>query len=217
MNTPNRPRARLGININKITSVAGRGQAICNGFSADKVTYASPNPPLSGLLTLLGNLSSAQSLVSTRTKGMAASRDVQRDLLIMGLRSELLYVQNLVDTSAPSRGVALIENAGMLVAAAPVHTKAVLSLALGKASGSVVCSASVGLLLGTGASMPKQLRFFNWQYTLDGKTFVNAPPTSTWKTTLLGLPLLTVVGVRVNLNNAEGPGPWSQVVTITVH
>ena len=217
MNTPNRPRAMLDITPSKITTVVGRAEAIGNGFSADKVTYASPNPPLSAFLTLLTNVTSAQSLVSSRTKGMAASRNVQRDLLIMGMKSELLYVQNLVDTSIPSRGVALIENAGMLVATAPARTKAVLSLALGKASGSVVCSASVALLLGTGALKPKQLRFFNWQYTLDGKTFLNAPPTSTWKTTLLGLPLLTVVGVRVNLNNADGPGPWSQVVNILIH
>ena len=56
------------------------------------------------------------------------------------------------------------------------------------------------------------------EYTLDGgRTFVTAPSTTTGKTTLVNLPSLTVVGVRVNLNLREGPGEWSPVVTIVVH
>ena len=59
---------------------------------------------------------------------------------------------------------------------------------------------------------------FYWEYTLDGgKTFVSMPSTPTGKTMLLGMALLTTVGVRVSLTNSEGPGAWSQVATILVH
>jgi len=127
-----------------------------------------------------------------------------------------MYIQTLADTS-PLKAVALIQNGGLVVASVPSHAKAVLTLALGKASGSVACEANVGLLIGVGAKKPTQMRYFNWAYTLDGgKTFVPALPTPTGQTTLLGLTPLTLVGVRVNLVNSEGPGAWSQIVTILV-
>jgi hypothetical protein len=213
-----RVRAVLGIDKYKIGGVLTRAWAMYNGMDADKVTYAAASPDLPGFLVLIQSLTSAHQLVTARTRGAAAARDVQRDLLITGMESERMYVQTLADASgSPSRGVSLIQNAGLLVAASPAHTRALLTLRLGKQPGTVICDANAGLLVGVGTPHPMQRRFFNWAYTLDGTTFASAGSTSRCKTTLQNLPLLTVVGVRVSLTNGTGPGPWSQVVTILVH
>jgi hypothetical protein len=99
----------------------------------------------------------------------------------------------------------------------PVRAKALLTLRNGKQWGSVTCDANVGLLVGAEALHPTESRYFNWQYTLDcAKTLVTLPPTTRGKTLIQGLPPLATVGVRVSLTNSEGPGPWSQWVTILV-
>src|SRR5689334_13786005 len=99
-------------------------------------------------------------------------------------------------------------------AAIPVFNKAMLTLRNAKQSGNVTCDANVGLLL-AGTSHPAQMRYFNWQYTLDaGKSFVPMPSTTRGKSLLQGLAPLTTVGVRVSMTNSNGPGEWSQLVTI---
>jgi hypothetical protein len=212
-----RVRAVLGVDKHKIPALVARAQGIYNGMDADKVTYAGANPALPAFLTMIVNLTTAQQAVRTGLKGAAAARDVQRDILWTGMDTQRIFVQGLAD-AAPSRAVSLIQNAGLLVAQFTGHPKALLTLSLGKAPGSVECDANVSLLVGAGAPRPHQRRFFNWGYTLDGaKTFVTVPSTPTGKTTITNLPLLTQVGVRVNLNNMTGPGEWSQVVYILIH
>ena len=88
----------------------------------------------------------------------------------------------------------------------------------GPQPGSVVCDANVKLLIAANAKHPRAARFFGWEYTLDGsKTFQNAPTTNNGKTLLTGLPLLTVVGVRINITLQGITSPWSDVATILVH
>jgi hypothetical protein len=211
-----RVRGILGVSRFDVPAVLNRSMAMYNGFAGDPATYASPTLALPAFLVLIQNATAAQQLALLRGKGAAGARDVQRDLLLTGMEIERMFVQALADAT-PSRAVSLIENAGLLVAPFPVHNKAMLTLGNGNPSGTVTCSANIGLLVGAGATMPHQGRFFNWEYTLDGsKTFVAMPPTSRSKTSISNLTPLTMVGVRVNLNNSEGPGPWSQVVTILV-
>ena len=215
MNKSRRVRASLDCNTNVIPDVLTRAQSMHDGMAADPVTYAAPNPGLPIFLGLITNLRTAQQAMPNRTRGSGGARDVQRDLLLTAMESERMYIQTLADAT-PLRAVPLIENAGLVVAGSPRHSKAVLTLSLGPQSGSIVCDANVSLL-GAGTKHPNEVRFFNWEFTVDGgKSFVAAPPTPKGKTTLHGLTPLTTVGVRVNRNNAEGPGEWSQIVSILV-
>ena len=217
MTTTRRLRAVLDIDKKHIPDVIARAQGMHDGMDADHGTYVAPNPPLPDFFSLIQNLVSAQLLVPKGTRGAAATRDVARDLLVTGMESERMYVQILADAS-PLKAAALIQNAGLGVAGIPMPHKALLTLSLGAQSGSLACEANIGLLLAMGPHRPHQNRFCTWEYTLDGgKTFVAAPPTSTGKTTILNLPPLSMVGVRVNLSTADGPGPWSPVVSVIVH
>jgi hypothetical protein len=211
-----RLRAVYGINIQKIVEVLSRAQAMHDGMAADPATYDSPTLALPAFLGLIQNLAVAQQAVRTRAIGARENRDVHRGLLLTGMDLERTFIQSLADAQ-PSRAAALITNGGLVVAASPVFHKALLTLRNAKPSGGVTCDAHVGLLIGAGAKHPTEKRYFGWQYTVDGgKTFTTMVPTPTGKTAIHGLAPLTTVGVRVNLTNSEGPGDWSQTVTILV-
>jgi hypothetical protein len=211
-----RVRAVFGVTMNKVAAVVGRAEAMDGGMGSDPSTYANPNPALPAFQTLITNVTSAQTAVRTRVVGAAATRDVLLQLLIGGMETERQYIQGLADANQ-SRAVQIIQNAGLVVAAASAYTKLLLVLRNGAQAGSVACDANVGMLIGAGAKHPYAARFYGWQYTVDGaKTFVTAPTTANGKTLLTGLTPLTVVGVRVNITLLGVTGEWSDVATITV-
>ena len=206
----------FGVDMKKVPAVVGRAEAMDLGMGSDPVTYANPSPPLSVFKNLITSVTTAQKEVNTRAVGAAAARDVQLGLLIAGMESERLFVQNLANTNR-SRAVEIIQKAGLVVAARPGSTKLLLVLRNGPQQGSVACDANVGMLIGTEAKHPYAARFFGWQYTVDdGKTFVTAPVTAHGKTLLTGLPSLALVGVRVNITILGVTGEWSDVATIRV-
>jgi len=114
--------------------------------------------------------------------------------------------------------VASPEQAGTLAAAAAMHLRAVgtrskpiLAAKLGTVSGLVILEANRGLL-----TKSKKAKFYEWQYTLDGKAFLAAPTTAKARTLIGGLPPLTTVGFRVRVTDTQTVGEWTQVVSILV-
>jgi hypothetical protein len=187
-----------------------------NGMNDDQVTYANPPIPLPAFLSLITNVTTTQQAVRTRVLGARENRDAALGYLLTGMGVERTFIEALANAN-PSRGAAIITNGGLVLAGTGVHTKPLLALKNGKQSCTITCIANVGLLVGAGTNHPSQRWFLNWQITLDGgKTFSTLPSTTLCKTLVTGLTPLTTVGVRVSLTNAEGPGEWSQGVTILV-
>ena len=163
------------------------------------------NPPLATFLTLIQNVRQAQLLVPTRAIGAAAARDAARDLLFTAAEMERLYVQTLVDANQ-SRAVTLIENAGPRGRALPGPPEA--------APGARQRPAARHRPLRRqrrppplDGGVPRRSRFrcINWAFSVDGgKTFVSAPATPNGKTTLVGLPSLTIVGRQGRREHREG-------------
>jgi len=213
-----RARGVLGIKPDRVPGVLERAELMLGMMGADPGTYSAPSPTLPAFKILIDNVSDAQAAARRLTIGAAATRDVQCGLLIQGMKSELFYVQSLASAAISyEHSVALILNAGILIAGYTGYDKPFLKLTPGVASGSVHCEANVGILVREAAVGRYQNRFFNWEVTLDGsRSFIAATPTSVGRTTLHGLPPRTVVGVRVCLSSAAGAGPWSQVVTTLV-
>jgi len=84
----------------------------------------------------------------------------------------------------------------------------------GAAPGTVDLDAAVGPLLGRN----RRSRAFNWQWIADGgKTFTDAPPTATGKTTIANLTPLATIGFRVKVTTTTNDGEWSAIVAIVVH
>jgi hypothetical protein len=211
-----RLRAVFGVDVHKVNEVTDRSNAMYSGFSGDPGTYANPPIALSDFKLLITNVVTAQQSVKTRTLGAREKRDVELGLLLTGMEVERAFVQALADAN-PAKAAALITGTGLVVAGTAGRNKPLLGLRNGKQSGTVICDANVGQLVGPDAKYPTGRRYFNWEYTVDGgKTFVNALSTPRSRTTITGLTPLTTVGVRVSVTDSEGPGPWSQIVTILV-
>jgi hypothetical protein len=145
---------------------------------------------------------------------VAAARDVQLASLIGMMTSELVGIQAVADSGNPEEAVATLLAGGVEVAGVPKHDKPVLEPSEGPTSGSVNLEANAKILLG---DYLRRKHFFNWEYTLDSKTFISVPSTGEARTTVTGLTPLTTVGFRVCVTKGKGVmDPWSQVVEFLV-
>jgi hypothetical protein len=210
MATVHRARAVLRIKKRKTVSVVGRANAMCNAIDNNAPLFPAPNPPTSTIRDQVAVVNKAESLANTRAKGAAGARDVQRNALVAMLESETTYIQSVADKSPTwDQAVATINNGGLEVAALGGKKKDSLEVKVGTRAGSVILDANV-------ASLTAGLKgkfFFNWQSTIDGKTFVNVPSTPNHLATVEDLTPLTTYGFRVSVtDNAGVMGPWSQIV-----
>jgi hypothetical protein len=209
-----RVRAVLGVDRFKIPALLSQSKNIYNAMSADKATYAAPNPPLATLLAQIQALDTAQQAVKARTPGAAAARDAKRDVLFASLESEQAYVQSLGDAS-PDRAPAIVTGAAMAIARAPSASKPVVDVKLGTLPGTATLRANASVLVGKGVSKRPT---FNWQLSADGgKTWSMAPSTPLAKTVIENLAPMTTYLFRVSATVANVAGEWSQPVSILVH
>jgi len=215
MATKHRARAALGINKHQTVSVVGRANAMCVGVDGHPATFPNPSPPTSAIKAQIAVVNQAEITAASRAKGTAAARDVERNALVGMLEAELNYIQGVADQSATwDKAVAILEAGGLSLVTIAARTKGILVVKQGPASGSVVLDANVGVLT---AGLRGKFSF-NWQYTLDGKTYVTLPPTPNHKTTVANLSPVTSVGFRVSVTASSGvAGDWSQTMFSIIH
>jgi hypothetical protein len=213
MSTVRRLRVILKINRKSTASVLEKAHAISQGMASDPTRFAAPVPPIAALQAQIEVVEEAELRTRTRTKGTVAERNFQRDALVGMLETERSYVQTLCDAN-PEQAEVIVKAAGMETARTPAHGDPILKVAAGTPSGTVNLDAHATLLAGrTGKKA-----LFNWQWTADGgKTFNDAPATPHGKTTIANLTPLAMVGFRVSVTDVNGPGEWSQVVSVVVH
>ncbi|MFO0761744.1 MAG: fibronectin type III domain-containing protein [Byssovorax sp.] len=213
MATSRRKRALLALKRNNFPDLLSRAKGIYNGLMGHPGLFASPSPPLAVLEARIDAFDAAQQIAVNRAKGAAALRNVKADELITSLEVARAYVQQIADENA-EQAVAIIEAAGMVVFEPGGYDKPILKALQNKPAGPVALLANVGAL--TAESTGKV--FFNWQSSADGgQTWSDLPPTPLGHTQVAGLPPLSVYGFRVSVTDAEGQGPFSQMVTFLVH
>jgi hypothetical protein len=212
MTTIRRLRPLLKCNKENVPLLLVLAQLIHDKMVANQTLFGAPTVSMTVFAGQIADLSGSQQQLKNR-QITAAQRNVKRDVVWTSLGSLLQYVQGLCD-EAGEQAAGIISAAGMKIAAVPTSPKPVLAVKLGVASGSAILRANARLLA---AGRKKKGRFFEWQYTLDGKTFVSVPSTAVAHTTLAGLPPLTTVGFRVCLVDSSGPGEWSQVERAIIH
>jgi hypothetical protein len=216
MATIRRARGVLKVNKKNVRSVTNKATKMETGFSNNSAIFVTPNPPIASLQNQIAAVGKAQNLVLTRVVGAASARDVQLGILVGMLETGLGYTQGLADAAATyAQAAAIIEAAGLSVAAPPTRTKDVLGVTQAAPGGPVALVANVGALAGR----TKKKTQFNWEYTADGgKTFIAMPSTPKCTTTLANLTPLSTYGFRVNVTDSDGiAGPWSQIVSFLVH
>lgn len=168
--------------------------------------FPSPNPPLAIITSHLDALEAAQTLANARTKGAAADRDVKKRIVLVDLHNLKAYVQLIASNDLPNAEAIITSSTLAVKKARAVHTKVDLAATPGPITGSVkLVARSAG-----------QRASYEWQWSLDQKSWTQLPGTIQARTLVTGLTPMVVVYFRQKSITKSGPGDWGQVVSVMV-
>jgi hypothetical protein len=164
-----------------------------------------PAPTLAAVTAAITALQTAQSAAIARTKGAVTARNDKQATLVALLQELKAYIQKTADADTDN-GSALIQSAGVSVRKTPVRKPRVFSAVQGAVSGAAkLVTASAG---------PRAS--YEWQYSVDGKTWVAALATLQAKTTVTGLTSGATMQFRYLAVTKTGQGDWSAPVSLLV-
>jgi hypothetical protein len=166
--------------------------------------FPSPSPALATVSAAMSDLQNAET-ATLNTKGSAATRNAKKATLVSLLQQLRTYVQSIVDGNEEN-GPAIIQSAGMAVKKTATRHPRVFAALAGAVSGTVKLVAPAA---GHRVS-------YAWQYSVDGKTWIDLALTLQAKTTLTGQTPGTVMQFRYRWVLKTGESDWSAPVTLTV-
>jgi hypothetical protein len=163
MSTMPRPRAALGVKRRNVPGVLFRAKAMHGGITANAVMFVAPPIDMPGFRALIDALAEAQQDArGTKATGSAKLRDTKRNDVWTAMESLRTYVQGLCDELSADDAGALIEAAGLVVAASTAApAKALLTATLTATPGLVHLDANASLLVGRENAYKRPV--FNWQ------------------------------------------------------
>jgi transglutaminase-like putative cysteine protease len=185
----------------KVTSLA---QSIVDSM-ANNPFFPSPSPPLAKVTADATAVSEAGTPVLFRTKGAREARDVELAVLRLDLVRLAAYVQAIADEN-PTDAAAIIRSAGMSVKRPSIRTKVAFEAVQGDVSGSVELRAKSA---GDRAS-------YEWRYRNSETVWTLAAMTLQSSTVIGGLTPAMSYSFQLRVTSKDGPGEWSQVVSLVV-
>jgi hypothetical protein len=163
--------------------------------------FPSPTIPLATFEANITALATAEQSVLTRVKGAAATRNVKLATVRSDMEQHKAYVQVVADAN-PSSSEAVIHSAGMAVKKLTARNKPDLAVTPGPVPGTAhLVAKSAG-----------HRSAYEWQFSLDQKTWTAMPVTLQAKTDVSGLTSATTYAFRVRPVLKTGEATWSQVV-----
>jgi hypothetical protein len=207
-------RGKLGVSRDNPPGVLSRAKLMDQGLTNYANVFTGPNPPLPVFSNQITLTDKAHVAVGGGGKGLAEARDVQVGILWGMMSSQLVYIQSVANAGNPDQAVQTLKQGGVEVVLPGDRNKAVLAATQSQPGTPVVLDANATVLLGSNLH---RKHFFNWEYTLNGTTFIALPPTAEATTSVTGLTALTTVGFRVAVTVTKSPmGPWSPLVNFLI-
>jgi hypothetical protein len=190
----------------KVKSLITFAQSVAAAMTGN-VTFPSPTPTLATFEADIAALVTAETAALGRAKGAADVRNAKLAVVRADLEALKIYIQGVVDASNPANAESIIGSAGMSIRKVTLHDKAALGVKQGSVSGTVTLSAK--------AAAKKAA--YNWQYSLDQKTWTSLPQTLVAKTGVSGLTAGSIYYFRdQSLTPKGGESDWGQVVSLLV-
>ena len=167
--------------------------------------FPNPSPGLAAVSAAITDLQSAETATVARTKGAAATRNTKRALLVSLLQGLRQYVQSIVDGNEEN-APAMIQSSGFAVKKTAVRKPRLFAALAGAISGTVkLVAPSAGRRVS-----------YAWQYSTDGKTWVDLALTLQARATLTGQTPGTALQFRYRWVTKTGEADWIAPVTFTV-
>ncbi len=181
------------------------GEAVQAGLT-NNPHFPSPDPVITAFDTALKNFGTAATAAQTRATGTVAARNAARVVFVGALQAVKAHVQTVADAT-PEQAEAIITSAALAVKKTTARQKQTFAVKYGPTSGTVEVVAKAA---GARAS-------YEWQFSTDGgKTWIQVPNTLQAKTTIMLLPVATIVEFRYRVTTKTGMGDWSLPTSILV-
>jgi len=181
------------------------GEAVLAGVT-NNPSFPTPNAVITAYSDALTKYGAAATAAQTRAKGTVPARNAARVVFISALHALKALVQQVADAT-PEQAETIITSAALAVKKTAIRQKQTSAVKYGATSGSVELIAK--------AAAPRAS--YEWQFSIDGgKTWVQVPNTLKARTTIIGLPVATMVEFRYRATTTAGMGDWSQPISILV-
>ena len=210
LETPHRSHMSRSIAVlklsHRIKNVITFAQSVASTMASNTASFPSPVPSLAVFEADIAALSAAETAVLARTKGAVEIRNAKLAVVRGDLQTVKNYVQGVADTGPAHNAEAIVQGAGFGVRKVTLHDKAALSVRQGSVSGTVNLAAKA----------TAKRAAYDWEYSMDQKTWTPLPQTLQAKTGLSGLAPGSTYAFRMRSLTRKGEGDWSQVVTLLV-
>ncbi len=198
-------RARAALKLSKSAPALIKQAEVMIAAVTNNPHFPSPRPPLATLNADVTAADSSETAAKGRAPGAATVRNDKCATLVVDLQQLRGYVQEVADAN-PAIAAQIIESAGMMVAKVGVRPAPAFAAKPGALSGSVDLVAKAA----------GRRACYEWQWSLDQKTWTVLPTTVHARTTVVGLTPGATAFFRYRPVTSAGEGDWSQIVSLTV-
>lgn len=214
MNKQTKPKGSFGVARINVPGVIDRATLMQTAILAALAVFVALPISMPAFLLLIEAAVAAQAASATRAKGLVAIRNTKVDTLWTAMLSIKTYVQGLCDATNAVSAVALIHQAGLVVAQTARFTKLLLTATYVPATGMVHLAVNATLLL---AKRSSKKTTFTWSWSTDGgKTWTAGVTTAYTVVDIPNLPPATYQ-FRVFATVGKVPGDPCQPVGLTLH
>ena len=210
--TASHPRASLGVTRTKAPGVISRATIMYAAFLAAIATFSAAPITMAAFLLMIQAMQAAQTASASRGKGLAAVRNTKITPLWNAMILLRVYVQGLVDQVDPASGLALINQAGLVVGGVAAHVKILFVATLDPTANVVHLVLNAKAFLG---STSKRVTF-HWQISSDGKTWTSLPSTP-YAQTQLPSPGPGSYAFRAAATVGKTVVDWTTPFPLTIH
>jgi hypothetical protein len=194
-----------------VGQLPGLTKEVVDGITANAAIFTDPDPPLADLTDAANKLQKAQDGLKSHP-GTTKDRDEKRSALEALLGHEADYVLSEIEKLPPDKAAAAIEASGFTAYWTGRRGKADMSVTAGSVSGSV----EVDVRREVVAEKKSWVVIFYWQYSLNGKDWIDCEHTLDTRMTIRGLPVGTVVSFRYRAYVQKAFTDYSQIMTLLV-
>ena len=187
-----------------VAALIALGLVIVQKMTDNKATFPSPSLALAQVTTDLNALSTSEMAVKNKTASVEA-RDEKKHVVITDLHLLRNYVQMIVSQN-PEHAAVIADAAGMRLRKPNTRAQSDLVAKPHTVSGSVHLVAKAA---GKRAS-------HDWQYSLDGKSWLSAPSSVQAQTTIGNLQTGVVTYFRHRSVTKAGPADWTAPIAVLV-
>jgi hypothetical protein len=184
---------------------------VTDGMEGNAALFPNPDPPLVDLTAAAAELQKVQDGTKT-TPGTSKLQREKRRALEALLSHEADYVLRVSEKLPPDKAAAAIEASGFSMLANARRGKPDIAATRGPVSGCV----EVDALRSAVAEKRSWRVIFYWEYSLNGKDWVDAGHTVDTRMTIRGLPVGATVSFRYRAFVKKAFTDYSQVVTLVV-